>query len=264
MQPQIVVEDLVKTYRIAQRAPGLRGSLRGLVARRYRELRALDGVSFSIGAGELVGYIGPNGAGKSTTVKALSGILVPDSGRCEVRGRVPWRQRVEHVGEIGVVFGQRTQLWWDLPVIESFELLRDIYRVPRDRYRAAQRRIDRATLPRTSARRSGAPTEPGPADALRSGGGAAFTSRRCCSWMSRRSGSTRSPSWRCAILFGRRQPRAAASPSFSLPTICTTSRPWRAGHRHRQRKSSLRWNPGRVAVSRLPGALVDRGPVRCR
>ncbi len=137
MPPQIVVEDLVKTYRIAERAPGLWGSVRGLVSRRYRELRALDGIGFSIDAGELVGYIGPNGAGKSTTVKALSGILVPDSGRCEVRGRVPWRQRVEHVAEIGVVFGQRTQLWWDLPVIESFELLRDIYRVSQDRYRAA-------------------------------------------------------------------------------------------------------------------------------
>jgi ABC-2 type transport system ATP-binding protein len=137
MPPQIVVEDLVKSYRIAERAPGLWGSVRGLVHRRYRELRALDGVSFSIDAGELVGYIGPNGAGKSTTVKTLSGILVPDSGRCEVCGRVPWRQRVEHVAEIGVVFGQRTQLWWDLPVIESFQLLRDIYRVPQARYRAA-------------------------------------------------------------------------------------------------------------------------------
>ena len=137
MPPQIVVEDLVKTYQIAMRAPGLWGSVRGLVHRKCRELRALDGIGFSIDAGELVGYIGPNGAGKSTTVKALSGILVPDSGRCEVRGRVPWRQRVEHVAEIGVVFGQRTQLWWDLPVIESFELLRDIYRVSPARYRSA-------------------------------------------------------------------------------------------------------------------------------
>jgi len=137
MPPQIIVEDLVKTYRIAQRDTGLLGSVRGLVRRQYRELGALDGVSFNIDAGELVGYIGPNGAGKSTTVKTLSGILVPDSGRCEVRGRVPWRQRVEHVAEIGVVFGQRTQLWWDLPVIESFELLRDIYRVPQERYKAA-------------------------------------------------------------------------------------------------------------------------------
>jgi ABC-2 type transport system ATP-binding protein len=101
-------------------------------------VRALDGVSFSIERGELVGYIGPNGAGKSTTVKILSGILVPDGGRCEVAGRVPWNQRIAHVGDIGVVFGQRTQLWWDLPVIESFELLRDIYRVPAARYAAAR------------------------------------------------------------------------------------------------------------------------------
>jgi ABC-2 type transport system ATP-binding protein len=137
MEPQIVAERLTKTYRIAQRRPGIWGSVRGLVSREYRQVKALDGVSFSIAAGELVGYIGPNGAGKSTTVKTLSGILVPDSGRCEVRGRVPWRDRVAHVAEIGVVFGQRTQLWWDLPVVESFELLRDIYRVPADRYRTA-------------------------------------------------------------------------------------------------------------------------------
>ncbi len=132
--PQIVVEELVKTYQVAERAPGLWGAVRGLARRNYRTVRALDGVSFSIERGELVGYIGPNGAGKSTTVKALSGILVPDAGRCEVAGRVPWKQRIAHVGDIGVVFGQRTQLWWDLPVIESFELLRDIYRVPEDRY----------------------------------------------------------------------------------------------------------------------------------
>ena len=135
--PQIVVEDLVKAYQIAERQPGLWGALRGLARRRYRTVRALDGVSFSIEAGELVGYIGPNGAGKSTTVKTLAGIIVPDSGRCEVRGRVPWKQRLAHVAELGVVFGQRTQLWWDLPVIESFELLRDIYRVPGPRYAAA-------------------------------------------------------------------------------------------------------------------------------
>ena len=133
--PQIVVEDLVKTFHVAERAPGLWGALRGVVRRRHREVRALDGVSFSIEAGELVGYIGPNGAGKSTTIKVLSGILVPSSGRCEVMGRVPWQRRRAHVGRIGVVFGQRTQLWWDLPVIESFDLLRDIYRVPAAEYR---------------------------------------------------------------------------------------------------------------------------------
>ena len=106
----------------------------GLVRRRFHTVDALDGVSFSIEPGELVGYIGPNGAGKSTTVKVMSGILVPDSGRCEILGRVPWNNRTDHVRQIGVVFGQRTQLWWDLPVVESFDLLRDIYRVPRAAY----------------------------------------------------------------------------------------------------------------------------------
>ena len=127
--PHIVVENLVKTFRVAERQPGTWGAVKGLVRRRYRTVRALDGVSFALGAGELVGYIGPNGAGKSTTVKVLAGILVPDSGTCRVLGRTPWRERVAHVAKIGVVFGQRTQLWWDLPVIESFDLLREIYRV---------------------------------------------------------------------------------------------------------------------------------------
>lgn len=131
---QIIVEDLVKRFRISERDPGMMGAVRGLFRRRYQTVDALDGVSFSIEPGELVGYIGPNGAGKSTTVKVMSGILVPDSGRCEILGRVPWRRRNEHVKELGVVFGQRTQLWWDLPVIESFDLLRDIYRIPRVEY----------------------------------------------------------------------------------------------------------------------------------
>lgn len=132
---QITVEELTKTFRIAKRAPGLWGSVKGVVSREYQEVRALDRVSFSIGAGELVGYIGPNGAGKSTTVKILSGILVPDSGRVVAIGKVPWRERVQYVRRIGVVFGQRTQLWWDLPVLESFDLLRDIYSVPAEKYR---------------------------------------------------------------------------------------------------------------------------------
>jgi ABC-2 type transport system ATP-binding protein len=133
--PHIVVENLVKTYRIAERNPGLMGALSGLVKRKHRTIHALEDVSFSIEPGELVGYIGPNGAGKSTTVKILGGILVPDSGRCEVLGRVPWQQRIRHVADIGCVFGQRTQMWWDLPVIESFELLRDVYRTPKKEYR---------------------------------------------------------------------------------------------------------------------------------
>lgn len=132
--PQIQVDGLTKTFRVAERKSGLLGAVGGLFRRQYRTVDALRDVTFSIGEGELVGYIGPNGAGKSTTIKILSGILVPSAGRCEVNGRIPWKQRREHVASIGVVFGQRTQLWWDLPVIESFDLLRDIYRVPNSVY----------------------------------------------------------------------------------------------------------------------------------
>jgi ABC-2 type transport system ATP-binding protein len=135
--PQIEVTNLVKTFRIAERRSGVRGALWGLFRRRHRTVRALDGVSFSLAAGELLGYIGPNGAGKSTTVKILSGIIVPDAGEVSVLGHTPWRSRVETVGRIGVVFGQRTQLWWDLPVIESYQLLRDIYRIRPADYRAS-------------------------------------------------------------------------------------------------------------------------------
>ncbi len=135
MQQHVVVEDLCKSFRVAERRAGTLGALAGLVVRRHRTVSAIDGISFRLDEGELVGYIGPNGAGKSTTVKVLSGILVPDAGRVEVLGRVPWRERIAHVGRIGVVFGQRTQLWWDLPVVESFELLRDIYRVDAAAYR---------------------------------------------------------------------------------------------------------------------------------
>lgn len=132
---QILVENLVKTYQVFERPKGLGGALRGLLKRQVRQVYALRGVDFQIRSGELVGYIGPNGAGKSTTVKILSGILVPDSGRVEINGRVPWVERVKHVNQIGVVFGQRTQLWWDVPVVDSFELLRDIYRVPPAEFR---------------------------------------------------------------------------------------------------------------------------------
>jgi ABC-2 type transport system ATP-binding protein len=143
----IVVENLVKTFEVAERQAGMWGAVRGLVHRTHRTVHALDGISFELKPGELVGYIGPNGAGKSTTVKTLAGILVPTSGRCEVLGRVPWRERKAHVQQIGVVFGQRTQLWWDLPVVESFDLLRDIYRVPADRYRALREELtDRLSL----------------------------------------------------------------------------------------------------------------------
>jgi ABC-2 type transport system ATP-binding protein len=143
----IEVEGLIKTFRVSQRRQGLLGALAGVVARRTREVRALDGVSLSLEEGELLGYIGPNGAGKSTTVKVLSGILVPDAGRVSVLGRTPWRDRKATVAQLGVVFGQRTQLWWDLPVIESFELLRDIYRVKQGAYAAVRdEMVDRLDL----------------------------------------------------------------------------------------------------------------------
>ncbi|MBU0936681.1 MAG: ATP-binding cassette domain-containing protein [Spirochaetes bacterium] len=121
----IQVEQLSKTYTVLKKK---KGSLR-----RDREyIKALDHLSFTIGRGEICGYIGPNGAGKSTTIKILSGILHPDrnAGSCLVNGRVPWKNRLAHVREIGVVFGQRTQLWWDLPASDSFELLADMYQVP--------------------------------------------------------------------------------------------------------------------------------------
>lgn len=133
--PQILVEGLAKSFDVAERAPGLAGALSGLWRRNWREVRALVDLSFSLEAGELLAFIGPNGAGKSTTVKILSGILRPSSGRVEVGGLVPYEDRLRHVARIGVVFGQRSQLWWDLPVLDGFDLLADIYRVAPERYR---------------------------------------------------------------------------------------------------------------------------------
>src|ERR671922_472910 len=131
----IAVEDLRKHFWIRQHHHGLGGAIRNLVTRAGREVRAVDGISFRVSPGEMVGYIGPNGAGKSTTIKMLTGILVPSGGRVAVGGLVPWRQRRALARRIGVVFGQRTQLWWDLPLIESLALLRYIYRVPAERFR---------------------------------------------------------------------------------------------------------------------------------
>ncbi len=144
---QIIVENLVKSFKVSKREFGFQGAIKGLFHRTNHIVKALDGIDFSIDQGELVGYIGPNGAGKSTTVKVLSGILVPDSGTCQVLGRTPWKNRVENVQNIGVVFGQRTQLWWDLPVIESFELLRNIYRIKTSEYcKTRDRLVDMLNL----------------------------------------------------------------------------------------------------------------------
>ena len=131
----IVVNDLRKEFRVYTHHRGAIGALRNLFTREYRLVKAVDGISFAIERGELVGYLGPNGAGKSTTIKVLTGILVPTSGTVQVNGRLPWRERRAHVARIGVVFGQRNALWWDLPVVESLDLLRHIYHIPTDRYR---------------------------------------------------------------------------------------------------------------------------------
>ena len=130
----IEVKNICKSYRIVKREAGFRAACRSFFHKEYEIVHALDEISFSIGDGEMVGYIGPNGAGKSSTIKVLSGILTPDSGECVINGRIPWKNRMAHVREIGVVFGQRSQLWWDVPVADSFELLKDIYRIPPSTY----------------------------------------------------------------------------------------------------------------------------------
>ena len=131
----IEVHNINKTFRVARRKAGFSHAVKALFSRDYEIIRALNDISFTIRDGEMVGYIGPNGAGKSTTIKIMCGILTPDSGLCEIDGRTPWKERVAHVREIGVVFGQRSQLWWDVPVIDSFELIRDIYKVDEKLYR---------------------------------------------------------------------------------------------------------------------------------
>lgn len=131
----IQAEHLQKTFRVRKRNAGFKNAAKAFFSREYEEIQALNDVSFRIEDGEAVGYIGPNGAGKSSTIKILSGILTPDSGTCVIDGRVPWKDRRAHVSQIGVVFGQRSQLWWDVPVIDSFELIRDIYAVTEDVYK---------------------------------------------------------------------------------------------------------------------------------
>ena len=125
----IVLRNINKTFRVMKRQSGLGNAVKALFSRQHETIHALQDVSFTISEGEMVGYIGPNGAGKSTTIKILCGILTPDNGFCEINGLVPWKQRLQHVRDIGVVFGQRSQLWWDVPVIDSFDLIRDIYKV---------------------------------------------------------------------------------------------------------------------------------------
>ena len=131
----IELKGIHKTFKVSRRNAGFKEAVKALFKKEYEIIHALNDVSFAIGDGEMVGYIGPNGAGKSSTIKIMSGILTPDSGECVINGRVPWKDRIRHVSEIGVVFGQRSQLWWDVPVADSFELLKDIYKVPEKVFR---------------------------------------------------------------------------------------------------------------------------------
>ena len=135
MASMIKVTRLEKHFKVYHHRRGLWGAVRNLASRAHSVVKAVDDISFAIAPGELVGYLGPNGAGKSTTIKMLSGLLVPSGGELIVNGRVPWQERQAHVAQIGAVFGQRTTLWWDLPVIESLDLLQYIYQIPADRFR---------------------------------------------------------------------------------------------------------------------------------
>ena len=136
MENMIEVTNLKKYYKIPVRSKGMASTIKNLFHRKYDIKKAVDDISFSIKKGEVVGFIGPNGAGKSTTIKMLSGILYPDGGKVKSNGFVPFKQRKQYVKDIGVVFGQKTQLNWDLPLIESFELMRYIYKIPKEKYEA--------------------------------------------------------------------------------------------------------------------------------
>ncbi|WP_270564230.1 ABC transporter ATP-binding protein [Clostridium beijerinckii] len=131
----IEFKNINKTYYISKRQAGLGNAMKALFSREYESVHALNDVSFNIQDGEMVGYIGPNGAGKSTTIKIMCGVLTPDSGECIINSRTPWKDRVSHVREIGVVFGQRSQLWWDVPIIDSFDLVRDMYNIDKNQYK---------------------------------------------------------------------------------------------------------------------------------
>lgn len=131
----IEVKHINKTFKVPLKSNGKFGALKGFFNRKYKYINAICDISFSIKKGEIVGYIGPNGAGKSTTIKILSGILIPDSGDVIIDHMNPWKDRKKYVRNIGVVFGQRSQLWWDIPAIDSFSLLKDIYKIDEKEYK---------------------------------------------------------------------------------------------------------------------------------
>ena len=152
----IEVKHITKEYKVVKRESGLHNAVKALFSRKYDKVRALNDISFKINDGEIIGYIGPNGAGKSTTIKILCGILTPEKGHCIVDGYVPWKDRKNYVKNIGVVFDQRSQLWWDIPIIDSFELLKDIYGIDSRTYKQnvseLSQRLDLETILKTPTR----------------------------------------------------------------------------------------------------------------
>lgn len=130
----IEIKGICKTFKVSKRRAGLGKAAKSFFKREFEIVKALDDITFNIKEGEMVGYIGPNGAGKSTTIKIMSGILNPDSGECTINGKIPWKDRINYVRDIGVVFGQRSQLWWDVPVADSFQLLKDIYKIDNNKF----------------------------------------------------------------------------------------------------------------------------------
>jgi ABC-2 type transport system ATP-binding protein len=135
VDPQIIVDDLCRVYRVPEREAGLKAAVRSLIHRRYRDVLAVDNISFAVQAGEMVGFIGPNGAGKTTTLKMLSGLLYPTSGEARVSGFIPWRRKSDFLRSISMVMGNRNQLTWENTVLDSFYVLGEIYRVPRSEFR---------------------------------------------------------------------------------------------------------------------------------
>ena len=135
MQPVITLNDVSKEFKVLNRREGIKGSIKDLFSRDYNIVNAVNHISMDIMPGEIVGYLGPNGAGKSTTIKMMTGVLEPTSGEIIVNDRIPYKNRTDNAQHIGVVFGQRSQLWWSLPLIESFKLLRDIYQIPEKDYK---------------------------------------------------------------------------------------------------------------------------------
>ena len=156
MEPAVRVDGLLKVFDVPERDEGLKAATKSLVRRRTREVRAVDGISFEIAPGEIVGFLGPNGAGKTTTLKMLSGLLYLTGGEARVLGHVPSKRERDFLRRIALVMGNRNQLQWDLPALDSFELNRAIYRIPRDRLPRAARRADRAARRRRPRAQAGA------------------------------------------------------------------------------------------------------------